>query len=310
MKKAILFMAAVAVSLVASAKILRVSNVEGSSAPYKTLDAALLEVAEGDTIMLDASSVSYGGSSLGIVKSIVLLGPGYDLIDNGIVDEGGVSAFVQYLKLEAPEIVVRGIEVKNNLSINASKVVVNRCKIGGTLSIGGGVFNTVISQNFLHEVHGNATAQVGCAYHQITNNIFATNSTGTNYGFRSMSNSYIAYNTFRSTRTNFYSVKDCTFEKNIVQEFHDVSYNSGNSFTDNYATSVLNPEVTDNSIDKDYYNVELPDGIRSAYGAFAGDSPYVLSGVPAGPVIQDLIVPTTVEKGSKLEVTIKVGIQQ
>ena len=57
-------------------------------------------------------------------------------------------------------------------------------------------------------------------------------------------------------------------------------------------------------IDKEILN--LSKGL--AYGAFAGNDPYILSGVPAGPVVQDLIVPTTVEKGSKMNVTIKVGV--
>ena len=33
-----------------------------------------------------------------------------------------------------------------------------------------------------------------------------------------------------------------------------------------------------------------------------------LAGVPSGPVIQDLVVPTTVEMGSKLNVTVKIGM--
>ena len=47
--------------------------------------------------------------------------------------------------------------------------------------------------------------------------------------------------------------------------------------------------------DIDYYNIDLPTGVKSTYGAFAGETPYVLSGVPSGPVIIDLDVPTTVE---------------
>jgi hypothetical protein len=45
-------------------------------------------------------------------------------------------------------------------------------------------------------------------------------------------------------------------------------------------------------------------------GAFNGDDPYVISGIPAGPVIQDITVPATVEQGGTLNVTIKLGIQK
>ena len=76
-------------------------------------------------------------------------------------------------------------------------------------------------------------------------------------------------------------------------------------------TTVVNTQSTDTFIDKDYYStIELPANVTSTYGAFAGDSPYVLAGVPSGPVIQDLVVPTTVEMGSKMNVTIKIGMQK
>ncbi len=45
----------------------------------------------------------------------------------------------------------------------------------------------------------------------------------------------------------------------------------------------------------------------NGYGAFAGNDPYVISGIPAGPMIEELTIPTSVEEGSVMEVTIKFG---
>ena len=50
--------------------------------------------------------------------------------------------------------------------------------------------------------------------------------------------------------------------------------------------------------------------MTSLYGAFAGDSPYVISGIPTGPYIIGIDAPSTVEVGSTPTVTIKVNISK
>ena len=118
---------------------------------------------------------------------------------------------------------------------------------------------------------------------------------------------------------NFAWVWSSTIEHNIIREQH-VRYSSiadgdNNSWSDNYATVTI-PDSNGEAVhttwktDKDIRDAELALTGGKNYGAFAGDSPYVLSGIPAAPVIQDLVMPTTVEKGKKMNVTIKVGIQK
>lgn len=103
-----------------------------------------------------------------------------------------------------------------------------------------------------------------------------------------------------------YSVTNTTFEHNLWKEIKNS--NTTNSLNDNYSTEIINTQATNDFIDKDYLALEIPEDIINKYGAFAGDSPYVLAGVPSGPVIQDLVVPTTVEMGSKMNVTVKIGM--
>ena len=120
--------------------------------------------------------------------------------------------------------------------------------------------------------------------------------------------SYFAYNTcvgptpalIKLNDGTSADVADCTIEHNIFKETPNI--NPSNYYGDNYVPEAWNYSTT--MTDKEVLAVAP----NLTYGAFAGDDPYILSGVPAGPVIQDLIVPTTVEKGSKMSVTIKVGV--
>ncbi|MBR0432383.1 MAG: hypothetical protein IJK15_01615 [Bacteroidaceae bacterium] len=301
MKKVMLVLTAVGIAAAANAKILRVSNVSGSSAPYTTIAAAHDAASTGDTIMVDISPKAYDGTTL--TKKVVLIGAGYWLVDNGILSEGASSAMVGEIKTYAEGTTICGIDFtgagNNNVIIYGSKTVVKRCRVQN-VHIASGVSNCVIHQNFIGNVVGDSYEE--SSYHQITNNIFRKGN------FRNIDNSYIAYNTFALNKVTIFSSKDNTFEKNLWKS-HDEE--SSCTFNDNYEGDNLFPTVTDyKGIDSDVYNNNLTMDIRNKYGAFAGDSPYVLSGVPAGPVIQDMIVPTTVELGSKLNVTIKVGVQQ
>ena len=309
MKKTITILAALCMAVVANAKILRVSNVEGSSAPYTTFEAAHDAASPGDTIMLDASNKVYGDEAgrATIMKSLVILGPGYWLVENGIVEEGAGTAEFRSLTIKADGTVVKGLCLSSANYIDASKVVINRCIIG-SLSFTNTSNNAIITQNFIKEGLGTSGGTTSrSSYHQITNNIFTSTVTGSNY-INSFTNCYFAYNTFRTEKFSIYNILNSTFEYNICNKFELGLNTSGNSIENNYATS-LYTQATDDFIDKDYYaSLEIPADVRATYGAFAGDAPYILSGVPAGPVVQDLIVPTTVEKGSKMSVTVKVGV--
>ncbi len=308
MKKTMLVLAAVAIAAAANAKILRVSNVSGSSAPYTTLEAAHDAANSGDTIMVDASSTMYTSTvstNIDITKKLVILGPGYWLVKDGIMQEGASTAEVGRFTIKAEGVVIKGMSI-HGLFINASKAVINRCYIND-ITIYKPVSNVVISQNFI--TGAPSCNSGGGSFHQVTNNIFSYNSVNTsNLVLSGFDQSYIAYNTFRSQYTNIRATNS-TIEHNLWTSFNDKG--SDNSATDNYVASVLFTQSTSDFIDQDYRNsIEIPADVMSKYGAFAGDSPYVLAGIPSGPVIQDLIVPTSVEMGSKMNVTIKIGMQK
>lgn len=307
MKKILFVLAAACVTMAAQAKILRVSNVAGSSAPYTTFEAAHNAASSGDTIMLDASAKAYGDEfgRVTITKSLVILGPGYWLVENGIVEEGaGAAQFSVTIKADGT--VVKGMWL-GACVIEASKVVINRCRLTSSITLRNGFNNCIISQNIISGGIGTSGGTGAFSTnHQITNNIFTMSSVGNS--FNQMKDCYLAYNTFRSDEFHMYNVLNSTVEYNIWKEYKE-STSVGCSVTNNYETSVVNTQATNAFIDKDYYDaIEYPADVRATYGAFAGDSPYILSGIPSGPIIQDLIVPTTVEKGSTMSVTVKVGV--
>ena len=70
-------------ALSSQATILRVSNVEGNTAPYAKLADAYANAAAGDTIVLDGSPNNYGDLVVDSVP-VTIMGQGYFLLKNGL----------------------------------------------------------------------------------------------------------------------------------------------------------------------------------------------------------------------------------
>ena len=339
-KKTFITLAAVCMAVTANATILRVSNVEGSSAPYSTIQAAVDAANAGDTIMVDGSNTVYDKTE--ITRKLVLIGPGFWINENGLVDEAAPTAKATFLIKRAAEgTVIEGFSTPGTggiqIQINADNCVIRRCNINGSTSYGIRfgrdnynddylVSGAVIHQNFFNNsmLQGSTTSVLAPSNIQVTNNIFI-DKTG-DFEIEYLRSSFIAYNTILGyvdyeTHGNghFHHIYSSTIENNIIR-VQSVFYNSttdkdNNEWSNNYIASALldgdGEEVHKTfKTDKDIRDAELKVTGGNNYGAFAGDSPYVLSGIPAAPVIQDLVMPTTVEKGKKMNVTIKVGIQK
>ena len=340
MRKTIVTLVAFCAAMTANATILRVSNVNGSSAPYSSIQDAHDAASAGDTIMVDGSNTRDGLTE--VSKKLVFIGPGFWINENGLVQESAPSAIAEFLiKASAAGTVIEGFtfkyEMTQLLTINADNCVVRRCYFwnhGGYVAIGfsrdkvddtysgpnptGGVIHQNffadcgIVSGFLKDEEGDLNGMMTNV--QITNNIFLKND-GTEYDICNFSNCYIAYNTMIGSGTwkNFRTVHASTIEHNIVKEakssYSNIHIADNNEWADNIEVGVADREI-EYQTDKDVFDLELIKSYRDNYGAFAGDSPYVLSGIPAAPVIEDLVVPTTVEAGSKMNVTIKVGIQK
>ena len=278
--------------VVSQAATLRVNNVD-SSAPYATITAAVNAASDGDSIMVEGTSKDYDETVLD--KKVVLIGPGYWLRENGIGTEAAQSANIQNLTTTQEGTVIMGVHVYGVIRVEGAKSVITRCCIDGNVSIKGGTNNCIIRQNFIKGDVGSGYDH--SFYHQITNNIFG------NVSCKGVNESYIAYNTsYAWWGESLWNSYNCKVEKNIVFT-NEFTNNTDNSYTDNY---VIGEYYKDIYTDKDVLNTELPADATS-YGAFAGDDPYVISGIPAGPMIEELTIPTSVEEGTTMEVTIKLG---
>lgn len=327
MRKTIVTLVALCAAMTANATILRVSNVNGSTAPYSTIKAAHDAASEGDTIMVEGSENEYEKTV--IEKRLILIGPGFWLNNNGIVEEAAPSAKVQFVvQKEAPGTVIKGFSTSNRINaafrINADNCVVTRCYITSSSYYGVqfGRENSndpipsgaVVHQNFFKNCNVSGW-QIIMTNVQITNNIFAHYDM-TVYDIQNISNSLIAYNTMictddESMWRNFATVNTSTIEHNILWHpevwYSNIGIADDNEKSGNYIQNIISPDAVNTDKDVKAAEQALPEG---DYGAFAGDSPYVISGIPSAPVIEDLVVPTTVEAGSKMKVTIKVGIQK
>jgi len=319
MKKTLLFWAVAAMCGTASATILRVNNITGSGAPYADFSSALQAAESGDTLMIDGSPDSYG--NIEINMPLVILGPGYWRTENGISGEGASDATFRNIKVQSmgKGSVIRGLKVES-IAINASDVVINRCHIEGGIkvlaSVGAQSDNCLIHQNFIYGYIRGYASNLMPNYTQITNNIFSGH-TQTGGVIQYINEGYIGYNTFATPKNDggiqhITNIVACTVEKNICTGNEPTI--EGNSYKDNYMPSQWGSYIYEKrDTDLDIKNYKVDSSIAeliAGKGAFNGEDPYVISGVPAGPVIQDVTVPASVEKGNNLNITIKLGVQK
>lgn len=306
-------------AVIAQAKILRVSNVAGSSAPYATYEEAKDDALEGDTIIFDGSATSYGDV---VVKDkrLVLLGHGYLLAANDVSSLNDCDAIFGNIEIQTKGTIVQGVRA-TKISIRADNVVVTRCYANGIGNGGGyegyysGVFSgIVIHQNFVtSKITGlsGSTSQY-FSNSQITNNIVVCSQYDTEL-IRAMRNSVVQNNILinkyykdeiAATPMN---LVECMVENNIVFANDKVVTGSNNETSGN-VVGASGFEFTDLANDASILD-DLKEYTAQGVGAGAGTDPYVISGIPAGPMIEDIDMPTTVEKGKSMEVIVKVKVK-
>lgn len=305
----------------AQAKIIRVSNVEGSTAPYKTFAEAYAVAEAGDTLLFDGSETNYGDIIIGgelDAKPIVLLGSGYDLIENNITELNNSDVKFDEVVVCNSNVILQGITC-SYMYLQADGIVVNRCK-GNNIVIGSKEVE-VVSNIVIHQCHFRKIERHGFNYYgyltnsQITNNIFFATQ---GLIMSDIKHSVIHNNTFAwegyGGLTVFCRVYSCSIKNNCGSEDEYASWTSEcaqNEFENNGGGPLkrFGKDIIKRVLDSKVMEVDA-ESTANGYGAFAGTDPYVISGVPAGPVIEDIEMPVSVEKGKKLEVTVKVKIQK
>lgn len=295
----------------AEAKILRVNNTPNIDATYTSLENALLDAAEGDTIYVESSSQAYGNrdaygfNGMKITKSVHIMGPGYALADNKITEYAAGEAFIGgTIRIMAENVTISGV-ILSELKIEANNVTISRCQIldgtNNAIKIGENVNGTVVEQCF---IVGDVVGQNYPHNVMINNNIICGN-------VSTLERSRIEHNTF-GKYTRFGTIRDlkfCTVIENVMKEVGKSKANTSafvNNFTDDFEKYMTE---ADYSKDKNYvFKMDSPLSTKGSdggpIGAFGGIQPYVLSGLPESPVISNVTGPTSINTFQGLPITV------
>lgn len=300
-----------------------VNNAAGSQAQYATITAAITASSPGDIILVQGSGVSYG--TLSLTKRVAIIGTGYFLGQNGQNTQAtaGVATFDNVHFLAGSEGSIFTGFGCNNIYAGTSNIVVSRCNFGGVGLIAyTTVGNFTIKQcffsggdvrggNFIFKnniIYGGLLVSSG----EIVNNIINCDNAGGDV--------YLFEGTV-SVRNNIFGTSGYPSSSSPIpneNRFHNIFVNNwpeyqggGNLVNVDIATLFAGfPNQGDNSIDG-RYKLSANSPARGAgangvdCGAFGGDEPYVLSGMPFIPNIYELTVPNAASSGSGLRVTIK-----
>ena len=321
MKKLFAFLASLL--LLASAptqaqNILRCNNlgVTGTGI-FATAQAAHDAAASGDIIYLEPSSLSYG--ELNCAKPLTIIGNGYLHAERTplLAADPRPSLVSQvYFRLGSAGSRITGVTVTGLLLVNATNVVVERNRVGGSgLNIGADNFITganavitsgIIRQNLVEtdlsfRIQGTTTiSNILVDNNIILNNITGGNSTSLNGVL--LSNNVVGNKV--GTNGGGIDVDNCVLKNNIVTRAAAVVTPRSNAFSNNLGTGTQFGTASGNQ-----QNVALSTIFGSATGtetqfeiavggpadntgesgtdcgAFGGGRPYVLSGQPNVPAI-------------------------
>lgn len=330
---------AMAAQLESSATVWRVNN-QGYSADY-TGSAALQDAIADpfvspngtrDTIHLEASPVSYG--SVTLTKPIVIIGPGYKL-GQGAANNYGLQANNQMATVNAINLnggadgtIISGIRFAGGgggLFINdASQITATRNFFDGP-GIGFTDYtesDITITCNYFNAQ--NAIVTLGNALPGIYSNVvIANNYIGGYIGFDptfsavSITNNVLNWNATHSPygadfKNNILVLGSVAVNDNNIH--HNIAASATGLPTGpntyNVNSVVMNSQfVTGGSDDAKWhlhptstYNTWADDG--GELGMYGGNTPYVLSGIPAIPAIYGLSTAATAIQGQPLPVTI------
>jgi len=296
---------------------------------------------------MEGSPTNYG--NLTSTKKLIIIGPGYFLSENNITQVGTATAEVSYMYLnpgsQGSEII--GLDFNGiTLTISTSDIVVKRNKFSrsnganpttlanliyqtGTINLGSGANNIVITQNYGVDISGQNYILSGLL---ITNNLISylgysggETTTGTILHLHEHTVALIKNNIFLRGTVN---VNRSTLTNNImVNGFFEmkenmVSNNVGNGTL--FGTAQGNKSNVDMSAV--FVGTGTPDerfklkvgspAIGAGYGStaanpidagmFSGTTPYRLSGLPGIPVIYFIDVQAVGSNADPIDVTVKV----
>jgi hypothetical protein len=275
-----------------------------------------------DTLMIEGSSESYSGFTC--TKKLVIKGPGYYLDENPGLSANTLPARVSsaiYFYEGSDGSVIMGVDITGSIFLSDNNLTVRRCILGQT-NISTNLENITISECIFSFGYLNSLLVTNLV---LINNIF------TNSGFYiqqastgAFLNNVIACDivTIPSGIDIKNNIFFTTSKANVILPLlPDPNICNNISITDHFGTDNNNQaNVSEASLflgaltestDGTWQLKEGSPAIGAGEGgvdcgAFGGPQPYILSGLPVGPVIYELNVSSYATEDIKLPVTIKV----
>lgn len=298
-----------------------------------SLSVAIANAAEGDTIHLEASDISYNTATLD--KRLVIIGPGYKLGggagNNPDLQASSRTALIDQLTVTqaASGSTLEGLEFQNQVTIQAvDGLVVTRCFFNtARITFDGGVnsttSNVTLADNYM-TTNGNEIIRASDANPQSMNNFIIRN----NYmqGLVSISPARVVTNMVIERNTLNYptvhSIHDATIAYNIFRVGHYTDSNNDvhhNLYDQNEAFPANNELIGSsewNGMGSSYVfpplNSASDDGMwiinagnpHTGRGMYSGVSPYRPSGIPNIPAIYQLSSTVNADSQGNVQVTL------
>lgn len=326
------------------AATLRVNNTAGTSPNYATIQAAINAAADGDTILIEGSTTAYAPFDL-INKRLTLVGPGYSLASNlgtpanklGAIVSGGSS----YIRTQAESAgtangtLVMGLDFKTPLYLEGcSNVTITRCQFPNTGSNYLNVYgpNNIIRQCYFrsgYPINFSPPSGATPSGNRIENCLMPLANLQLN-GDSSVI-FYVRNNLLRNLSDSLATLvvenniflegvsdpfMNSVLRNNLCRSFvPDMWTGTGNIAYTSIQAIMANADLSPYNNDNRYQLSPLS-AANPAYnagtdgthiGPFGGANPYVLSGVPPLPTIDELSVPQFAAPGTNLTIRIKVS---
>jgi hypothetical protein len=314
------------IGFAAHAQIVRVTN-------GQNLQTLITNATAGTTFLVEAGS--YG--NIDITKRVAIIGPGYFLGSSQQATTGSAVFGTINFKAGSENSVLMSCAVNSNINIGASSVTVSRCFAGnvyighdGTSTLSS-ITNTTVKQCYITNGISQSTSNnQNCTVKnnltrnyisfrdtfsgEISNNTSMTNSASSSFGIMISNPSSSSFVNVKNNICNYIINGGSTYTNSIynIIYFNQTSLPSSNKVNISYSSIFVGANASSGDAQ---YMLSATSPAKGAgeggvdCGAFGGDEPYVIGGVPSGPVVYQLSVPQSISSGSTLNVTVKARVQ-
>lgn len=335
-----LLLACLVLPLALTAATFRVNNTPGTSADFTSINAAITAASDGDTILVEGSVSAYAAFTLSN-KRLNIIGPGYGLNANpgtpankqGAAIMSGTSV-VQTTGGPggtANGTLIMGLEFVTGLTIQgASNVTIARCyfntnnnaniQVNGPNNRISQCFFAGTSQPILLGSGASGTTIENCLFPQISvptsagsplSVIYFRNNLSAGLSESSSTPAVVENNIFIGAVT---PQANSSYRNNLASGFF-ASPSNGSGNVGGVNLSGVMPAFSSSgaSFDGRYLlhttaNAATNAGTDGTHiGPFGGANPYILSGIPPLPTIDELSVPQFASPGSPLIIRVKVS---